>query len=759
MSSTMDRLRKGEAVEFGKGRVGRLNLETKTLETSDGRRIYVGDDPDFFPPSEQSLSQSRARESVQKEIGSFPLGEGIGETLFQAGQTGIFKAGQDWVDRFTLSSEESALKQQARQNVSEQISKESPYRSLAGTALGLTPDFLLTHGMSGAKAGGLLTGLHAGPRILDEPGQVLEEAAIGAGTGKLLDIGAGWLGKSSKRREASRQIPLKQAEVRAQNLATQTAETERFNALKSQVQTENAAQRHQYQLELNARKNKMIEAENAKTAAKNENVKLNQEYQAAKRDYETALKEQPKLQREAQKQFSNEVVRQAEKVSRAFPKNSKIPTSELNIEGFLESEINQAGIKGTPEANRFTRIVKGIFPEGEEITSSQLAQKYVAIEKGIQEASPQTRQIFNKFKDYLGERLPTVLADELAYHRIIPSLKNSLMKDAQVAVGKLNLAKSGLGSEPYTLKKIELTLDQLLERKNLPNFLEKLQSGEFAKELKEKWITPETFQFQFLSPVEQKTLKRAQATSSMDQLRKLGLPIVDPASQRFETVMNVVGKKIDSQLAKAELKSIALEADAEKRLGTSVRKTLGEQAPLPQHQAPIAPAPVSVAPEPIPPLPTPPMDAQVPPFTPTPALPEPTLPPPQGMAEIVGDLLEKPLLKGKGPLGDLGPLGKLAGLKYVLGKGALPIEAGYLALKGLTAPGTAGLREGLRQGGVEAIVQLASKYPSYQNGIIQNPRERRSFTKELEESEIPLEEKAVFQSKVNRGIPLWNSLQ
>lgn len=811
MATKADRLRKGEAIEYEPGVFARLNKNNRTLELSTGEVIPAPSDTELFPENEAQEKLFAQKEKIRSEVGSIPGGE----FLYQASQIGLPSAGQDWIEKLTLSADDYLQSKQARSEVSGEIFKKSPVTSLAGKALGLAPDIALTHGMSGKAAGALLPALHAGPRVIEDPLQVAGESAIGGGIGAVLDKGANYLNSISQRRALSRQVPQEAAQIRAQNVAREAQEAQRFNALKSRTQSENEALGHQYQLTLNERKNRMIEAQNsfekakadraaevfrlesdyktakaqrsadtnrleeeyrvAKEASSAENQRLQQEYQLAKRQYEQALKEQPTLQREAQKKYSEEVVNQAERISRAFPKESRINTNELGLNDFIETRINQAGLRGTTEGNRVSKILKGIFPEGEEITGAELANRYKAIEEGIQNASPPVKNLFTSFKEYLGERVPVLLADEIAYERIVPTLKKQLMKDAQVAVQGLGLSKSGLGSEGYTLKKIELTLDQMLSRQNLPNFLDKLKSGEFAQMLKEKWITPDTFQFEFLNAAERKLLKRKQATSTMEDLQRLGLPIVDASTERHAKVMQALANKIDSQVARAELKGIGTDIDAQKRLGASVKKTFGVAEPLPSPPSPIAPEPVSAPPrpQPLPPiaqpelplpvqppatpsLPPPPETMALPqksPFIPT---PEPSLSAPSSSAERVGDFLEKPLLGGGGPLGGLG---KLAGLKYLLGKGAAPAEAAYLGLKGLTAPGAQGLREGLRVGSVEAIVQLASKYPSYQNGIIQNPRERRSFTKELEESEIPLEEKAVFQSKVNRGIPLWNSLQ
>ena len=78
-------------------------------------------------------------------------------------------------------------------------------------------------------------------------------------------------------------------------------------------------------------------------------------------------------------------------------------------------------------------------------------------------------------------------------------------------------------------------------------------------------------------------------------------------------------------------------------------------------------------------------------------------------------------------------------------------------MKGLTSPTAAGqvARQTFQQGGIEAIASWAQKYPSFHDGILDNPQDRRSLTKEVEDDfSIPLEQKAIIQSKINRGKPL-----
>ena len=174
---------------------------------------------------------------------------------------------------------------------------------------------------------------------------------------------------------------------------------------------------------------------------------------------------------------------------------------------------------------------------------------------------------------------------------------------------------------------------------------------------------------------------------------------------------------------------------------------------MPPIQAPPFPQKPNLMPEPTAPIPQT--------FSPQ---PEPMLSPASGMNEKLADFLEKGISPGKSTLLN-NPLTKLAGLKYALGSAALPVEAagaaGYLVMKGLTSPTTGGTiaRETFKQSGIKAIESWAQRYPSYNNGILNNPQDRRSLSKEIEDDyEIPIEQKAITQSKINRGIPLQQRL-
>lgn len=798
MPSKFDRLRAGEVVEIEPGRKGRLNLENKSFETSDGRTMFVGDDPDFFPSGDNALAYSREKEGLQREIKSTPAGE----FLYQFGNQGIAGATKDWYNKLTKKGDDYLRSKQVNQEVSEGISESSPWTSGAATAASFIPDIALTKGMRAATAAPALAAIHAGPRIIEEPAQVAGEALISAAGGHLIDKGASALNRIAQRRGQVRALPGQQQAVSEAN----ALQNEEFNALRQNVKSVNEAKLKQHQDDLNSRQNTIIQEKNAyeqrklqrdsevirlknkaelekaqrasssaaseaeyrtaKQAADQENARMTQKFKADQEQYNNDLRRLPEMQKQAQQEYSKGVVENADKISKAFPENSKIFSSQLGAGQFIEDSIEKSGLAGTKVANQSSRILKSIFPEGEILSGKELSRRYRALEEAIQNASPEVRTVLNDFKTHMGERLPSILADNMAYNRIVPTLRTSIEREVSSILDKMALTESGHIPRSQIKAKANFNLKNIFNELTPEEFIQKIHSGELRETLLRKIINFEDFSGL--------TIKNPGKLFSGDNYRKV---VLDPAKAKIDEFRFYFEDKLNKALAKAELKLVALDSDVATKLGAKVRKTYGMAQPVAPPVAPVAAAPIptpqappelpGLAPVSLPGPVAPPIMPSMPgkpsllpePMAPS-QIPAPNLAPAQGMAERAGDFLEKPILGGgQGVMNN--PLLKLGGLKYLLGKAALPAEAAYLGMKGLTSPTAAGqaARASFKQAGIQAIDMWAQRYPSYHNGILENPQERRSLTKEIEDDpEIPLEQKAVIQSKINRGKPLQDRL-
>lgn len=816
MPSKFDLLREGQAVEFEPGVSGRLNKDTKKLELSTGEILDATNDPDFFPMNDKSLNLSRQREFVEKKAKG-----PVGEFIHQYSSTGIPGGIGDMRSFLTQTGEEYATRKQAEQQVSERISQESPYISGAATLANIGTDIALTRGMSATKAAPLLTLGSAGSRIITEPQEVALETAGSALLGKGLDKTGAYLSNVAKRRAEIRSLPGQQEAVRGQNIAGRQAvneanaqQAQSFNILKQNVKKTNEATLKQYHSDLQTRQNEMIKSQNAyeqakaardlevirlkneaeiakaqrsatasqreaeykaaKISADQETKRLSEEFKLAQSQYQEYLKKLPDLQKKAQAEYSANVLKKASEIEKNFPKSSVFSTDELLLNEFIDEGINKTGIGGSREAGQASRILKSIFPDSELMGGRELSKRYKALEDAIQRSSPEVQGVLNQFKEHLGTRLPMILEDSIAYNKILPMLRRNVQGDIASVIGEMNLGKEG----ELITKLGESNFKTILNHELVPaNFTQKLQNGELSRELANKILTVDDFLME-ITPHNKKFMQK-QGT----------LPILmQDAERKHAYFVQEFGQKMQNKLAKHEIKATESARNASQKLSGEIKQTYGMAEPVTPAAAPEARGPIPSPQAPgelpqIPPvqLPPPAIPPQTPPLpskpnlmamptNPTPQsfnpMAEPVLSPGQGFAERSGDFLEKNLLGGN-ELGNnpmakaLGSIGKLSGLKYLFGKAALPVEGAYLGMKGLTSPtaGGAAARLSFKQGGIQAIQTWAQKYPSYHDGILESPQDRRSLTKEIEDdSEIPIEQKAVIQSKVNRGKPLQDRL-
>lgn len=796
-----ERLRQGQTVELKPGVFGRLNKENRTLELDSGKVLPISqeDQRSLFPSDEGALDVARRTEKLEKQIKSSPFGE----FAYKFGTQSFLGAPKDIVDYFTQTGDEYLRQKEAEGRVSSRISEESPITSGLATAASIVPDMFLTQGMSAVKAAPLLTTLQAGSRVFSEPGEVAKEALFSAAGGKIIDMGANALTKIANRRQLSREMPGKQAAVRDLNVKGEQAirdlnlqasqnvknlnlageqavkdanliQNQSYNALRANVKRINQNRLADYEKELLKRNNLMIYAENKQKAAKFasdfEKKRLDDEFRLATKQYQEALKKLPELQKKAQKEFSEEVLRNVQKIEKSFPENSKISSLEMDVEGFFNNVIDRSGSFNPKSSAQSKRILKSLFSEGESFSAKELASKYKAIEDAIAVSNPEVKSVLNKFKDHLGERIPKMVSNNIAYKRIIPSIKKQMEKNIE-AVLKKTASPQGYASNDIIKKRMKENLDLYFNEISPQNLVEKMKNGELREEILNRIIQPYD-----VAPFEPMILANGRKGVVVNGVS------VEPSDfyTRFhDTIKNDIRGKIDDVIAKSEIQTIIADADASKRLGASIKKTYGFAEPIPEPQAPTNP---NLGPQPfnpdLGPIQTPPLPPKpqmlADPIAPTPQtynpipaptpqtynpIPEPTLAPASGMSERIGDFLEKDLLGGKTLVNN--PLSKLAGLKYVLGKAALPAEAAYLGLKGLTSPTAAGeaARLTFKQAGIKAVDTWAQKYSSYRNGVLEDPQERRSLTKEIEDDpNIPIEQKAILQSKINRGKPIETAL-
>lgn len=784
-------LRDGLPVEVEPGVYGRLNRENKTLELSNGRVLDVPEkyQSSLLPENKAQQRAIREQESLEQRVQGTPFGE----ALFKAGEHSnvmqFFKnIGENFVDQpikalqtqpgqDTLSflerlGENKAAQMQAYQNVSQRISEESPYNTMLGAAGGIGLDLFATRNLSPAQGAAALSFAGNAQNLIDNPQEVIQDVALSAAGGKLIDKTLGGLSKLANKRRDYRDLKSTIAATEAKNLADEqalnlaNAESKALNdqqrqAILSQntqekirtdalnaTNRENIAQanltaRQQYQAQKLAR-DQQIEAQRLQQQTQ----KAEQAQQMA--NYRTKLENLPKLQEQSQRQFSANTIQNMEKALNLAGKEASFSSEQIAVNNFIKEFINSTERAATPAGKEATGFLNQIFSkaEGRRITSNELLNAFKAIENRMLKASPEMKTILGDFKDYLAERLPQSIAEAKLFSKQFPRFERELLKEFDRGANLLKIPGNSAKNTKENLKQIlkELTPEtfhELSKSGNLKNYISDLLRGK---------------------------------TSETVVVGDKKLPVTKYTTEAQKQIADFLETRANKVFQDSQAAALENAVDIQRNLGNKLKNTTGFSPPLEAPSPPEMMAAASNMGAPIPPpistpIPTPfvpqapNLQVMPPKFTPQPfnPAPIPTISPPQGIGDSVArgleDLNAGNLLKSKSLTDN--PLAKLAALKYVLGSAAAPIElataGGIGAMKALTSPSAVGdiSRQSFKQGMLGLIDSLARRYPSYRNGILDNPADRRSLTKEIEENpSMSLEDKAIYQSKINRGEPL-----
>lgn len=755
--------------------------------------------------------------------GAFQLGEGssflkggkdVGNWLTSLADSFAAKEGQEDMSFWERQGELYAAKRKANEALSGQISEDSPISSTIGKGLGIGADLALTRGMSGAKALPLMSLAEKGTDVIRDPLGSAKDAAISGVAGYAGDKIIGGLSKAANRRMGMRDNAALESQIAESNVLGQqatnlaNAQGKANNILAStQVAQQNANNLASYQTALDLRKQKILDMENfrnqlvhqrdthiaqlktqgaQRSAARDaeilriqNDIKLiDQQEKAAQKAYNEELKKMPEMRRKAQQEHSENVLKNVSKLEKVIGKEDRIYGSQINTSQFVQDTIRSGEKAGTKEGKEVEKFVNSLFPENASFNRGDLINRYRAIEKRIEKSNSETADLLNQFKGYLGEKLVPAIQDAAIYRKISKPLSRDVEKSV-LSIGKeLNLSKESLDA----LKGNVGAYMSVIPR---ADFASGIGEGTLKNQLKQSIMNEKSFGMIVPEEIMDVT-KRYQTLGGKATLTKDVLNTIEGANKVKRDQLNKALKAFDSQLdsilAKYHPDIQIIQADTKKKLGKTLSNSLGvaediamPMPPQPMARPTIPPTipPVQITPTPIAPIVPPAMPVRptaIPeplPFTPQSFTPQqaPVLPPASGMAEKLGERLEnfKPanLLKTNGLLDN--PLTKLASLKYVLGKAALPVEAAALGsvglMKALTSPSTLGqvIRRTAKGGGLTGVYKgfdeyAKTKYSTYQNGIIGSPEQRFEAVAEIEKDPLlDLEEKAMLQMKINRG--------
>lgn len=582
---------------------------------------------------------------------------------------------------------------------------------------------------------------------------------------------------------------------------------ESWKKQKAQIDNEDILRRNQWEAEQRQAEQQFKDQERA---WKIEREQIQAQNKAQMVEYEKQAARVPELERQAKQEYSQQVVKAADRIGSQFPKESRIPTDAFGSSNFIKNNIEDTGLIALPAGKKSAKIINSIFPEGELITGNEIGKRYRSLEKFIVDSEPEVSDVLLNFKNHLSDQLPEILADNLALTRLAPKLEKQILSFVDDALNKMVTELPNMRSKAE-LKGLVSNQIKDFFRFNRMGFRQKLESGQFVDELLSKAINSDDFLL--ISSQAPMKMKNARGrTQAVDTKPFAG--IFKNAERLHQELISRVSDSYAKVAQKYNLESSLAQFDAIQKLGGAPKKTLGQgsygifpEMPVPREVAPrpaksvgapfekatypdrpstpmlpntpekpimpspigpqgtVLPVPGMQMPAPIPKPNDPPMP-QYPTLDPLPQKPNPQnfsptpipqLPPASGFAESLGDRFEQPLLKGNmtDNLMKLSLLKMLGGPATHLAEGVAGL--GYMGMKGLTNPNIPGAAMA-RQGGLAAVDAMAQKYYSYHNGILDDPAERRSLTREIEDDqELSLEDKAVLQSKVNRGKSIYSS--
>lgn len=691
-------------------KVKKISRENKTVELEDGRIIPLPEDlaQDLFQSEHAKQKQQRTKESYVAQATGFPLGEEAGAVLSGAGKASALAGiGTKYIGDLVTQGIASIGKGKGQENksfyerLSENVGAVRKGREEAQQQIQQrNPKSFL-----GGQVAGMAVDIAA------PLGRVLKGGpmAQGAAMGGIMGLGAG----------------------------NQDIVTNPMGA------------------------GKELLAETALGAGLGAGIgklsKIAQE-RAAIRKYPEILKAHQEATTKAEKDFLVKMAKGIDTIQSDL-KGKGIAKTSLGIDDFINQNIGTSAIAGTPEAKQLTNFLESLSVSApEHMNAMDVRNIFQAIEGRLAKATPIEGPILNSFRDHLVQRIPvgaansatrakygTRLIDSLDKH--IDSAVNSFLSDKQLVgflkkyIGGQSL--QGLGDD---LKRfVRSGFDKLSPQE----FIQDLQSGNFADRI--MWYLDNNKKLMELT---------GSVNHTVDYLKKLSMAQMrhtipyEPetlkhllkAKDRLANMRTEIADKFSKDLNKNSRGINSYHDYVLNNVSDKLSDAVGIQNPLAG-----ANPPSNIRPMPTP-APLPPQTGRMAGYFETP--------------NFYRSQLSKLAGLGKGSAGKLAKFAWIgAGLPKAGAAAATVGTIGGLtaALRGVTSPTALGsiAREGIKRGGIRFIVEsIAQKYPSYQNGVLQDPQERRAASSEIEQDQdIGIEDKAMLQTSINRGKNLENLIK
>lgn len=452
---------------------------------------------------------------------------------------------------------------------------------------------------------------------------------------------------------------------------------------------------------------------------------------AQKEAQELAKKGLPKLTAEEKKAYDSYVAQRNKALGRLDKEIGpyKVSKEGLDVDRFLAEEVGVSAQAGTREANEavnFLGTIEASLPE--KLATRDVQRMYEAIDGRIaQSASELETSILERFKQHITEVLPEAAATQ----RIAD--------------------KYGLQLEKNTVRSIEQYVDSLPG--NIKQHIDGMGGSVSTKSLKESLVESVKEQFAALTPYQMrevvlsgdaKFINQALENNELfqylteDFVTMQGRPVSIPGRQESKVRLLGLLDAVEADTAKVmdrvSPRAYGEAFSTQEKIGSTLANASGVQSPVTGKMG----TNISISRTPV----------QVPQL---------------GQKPEVGRMAERfetqPLRFGKRSTQGAGlyGLGKFLGVPG-LGKIGLAAKGGAAAmegvLRGLTSPGAMAerMRNMASRDLVKVVVSEISSYPSYQNGVLTDPNDRRLAVANIEQNPyMQLQDKAMVQTYINRG--------
>lgn len=598
--------------------------------------------------------------------------------------------------------------QDAKKEYMQDLSQKHPTATKIGTGAGMLGELVALRKVPASVALPIMGAAHSETSFL-EPGKKAKEATKDAIIGYTLDKFFGATSKIAGHRQTRRTLQ---------------------DAIKS---TEEA---------------NLAEMQRAATATEADAARFAQE-QAAR---EAELARIPGLQQAENQAFAQSSAQRVDRIAKTMGK-TPIESAALGVEEFIENNIGRSANAASSEANQASRFLRSVFKPNAEgkITGDMLKKGMNALDEAILKSEGTTRDILMSYRDEVLQAFPYRMANSYVAEKWTPRI---IQRIGNVDYDITHAFRDFPEVSNYVFERVGTKFPSQVakETKSAVNGVLDSIKGNFVEGIQDASIQQKIEEAIRNSPSYQKMVKEM---DSFFAKNFLGLPKETifrsvPNYKALEEFVLQYPQKVADRVTKAAQKYFPdISLDATTKSGIAER-SISAMPRMPN---------IVVEPPPVAPAQTVNPNLQ----------PVPQLPQPQGMYEKLAVGLEN--LTGKsvkdavGTVKDNAGVGILAKLMGIpLGKLTLGAGAAATGLKAITSPSVGGqvLREGLSQAAraTYSAEERAKKYKSYHDGILDDPQERRSLTKEIEEDpNIPLSQKAILQSKINRGKPLFDRLQ